>query len=605
MGITLQGLGAAAAGGVEGFQSQREDNRQQRTSDQKKTDFEQAQAAKKAIGTAPGAFEEVFQVANAMRADFDKRWSSGAGISELAQAGNFGAPPPGAGPGAVPVAPPPAIPTAPPPGPQITGGIGAAPVVPAPVPPPVIAPPVPPQVAGVAPGFAHGGVAQVPDDAAIPAIPPQAVPPQAVPPQAVPPQAIPPQQAAPPQQAPPQPGPPAPQPVVGPPAPEAVPTQPSPPAYKTRRDEYQDWFKKTSAAVALSGGLEGLQMFRDHEDALSRKQMFGYGMDGVTAMRDGNTGEAVRQLNTMLNVSPADPGMRFEAYDGNVHLVGNDGKRGKPYNQQQVMALIENNLKTPENYLDFQAEARAQGVADESVRSSKETEQLARRAQTEVERGAQEDERLGRRTQTEVERGALVTEEETMKHNVEMETVYSTNADSRQRAVTVVEKKMPSDIALTGATIIKALKDADSNSVRAASLAKAKALGWSEADFLAINSTLPTMIQNAKLDLGMDWMGPMMDDPAMGILLQGGIIDIMTSNPPEPGGANYADSIGIGALAYSGLAGVDLPAGTVIPRVRQLPTGEWEVDYAGKVIKVPGHVALAIKASKELAQGKK
>ncbi len=154
----------------------------------------------------------------------------------------------------------------------------------------------------------------------------------------------------------------------------AAPAQQS--EFGSRREAYKDWHKRSSAASAMAGGLEGLKAFQDHETALSRKQMMGYGMAGVQAMAGGQAGEAVKQLNTMLEVSPEDTGIKFEAFDGKVHLVGADGKRSEPYNQEQVMGLIESKLKTPENYLAFQKEAREQGIADESVRSSKEDEKV-------------------------------------------------------------------------------------------------------------------------------------------------------------------------------------------------------------------------------------
>jgi hypothetical protein len=100
--------------------------------------------------------------------------------------------------------------------------------------------------------------------------------------------------------------------------------------------------------------------------------MMGYGMAGVQAMAAGSTGDAVKQLNTMLEVSPEDTGMKFEAFDGRVHLVGADGKRSEPYNQEQVMAMIESKLKTPENYLAFQKEARDKWEGEEAAATAAE-----------------------------------------------------------------------------------------------------------------------------------------------------------------------------------------------------------------------------------------
>ena len=242
MGITLQGAGAAAAGAVGGFQSQRADNRAQREDIR-----EQAEEDRTA---RDDAYEQVFNQIQSKRGELDD-FSGGAQ--------------------------------------QLSGQVEAI--------------PVPGAAPGAAPGAIPGG-------------------------------------------------------------------QPQQPKFDSRRAAYKDWFKRSSAAAAMAGGLEGLKGFQDYESATSRKQMMGYGMAGVQAMAAGQAGEAVKQLNTMLEVSPEDTGMRFEAFDGKVHLIGGDGKRSEPYNQAQVMGLIESKLKDPENYLAFQEEARLQGTADEVARSN-------------------------------------------------------------------------------------------------------------------------------------------------------------------------------------------------------------------------------------------
>lgn len=306
MGITLnqfdQLAGGIAKGYKEGSTTRRdnaENRRQQGEADRTRTDWEQEQAAKKALAEQPPPiipYEQTFAAIQKSRATMDERWAGGL---------NYAAPP------------------------GDTAGILGI---------------------GAMPKLAEGGQVEVdPAAAGLPAGQP------------------------------------------------TQPTQQPPPSqYKTRREEYKAWQQKAASAAAMSGGLDGLKAFQDHENALSRKQMLGYGMEGVTAMRDGNAGEAVRQLNTMLDVSPEDTGMRWEAYDGKVHLVGTDGNKGKPYNQDAVMALIENNIKTPENYLDFQEQSRKRAADAETVRSSKEDERLARKTQKEVERAALENEKVAR-----------------------------------------------------------------------------------------------------------------------------------------------------------------------------------------------------------------
>ena len=131
-----------------------------------------------------------------------------------------------------------------------------------------------------------------------------------------------------------------------------------PPQGPTRRERYKKWYDEAYAAAARAGGIEGLQLFIDKENATSRQQMMGYAREAVTAIKNGMVGESVKLMNTALEVSPFDTGMEFIANDGKMYLMGPDGNMGEPYGQAELMAMIRDRLGTPENYLNMEEGAR-------------------------------------------------------------------------------------------------------------------------------------------------------------------------------------------------------------------------------------------------------
>jgi hypothetical protein len=166
------------------------------------------------------------------------------------------------------------------------------------------------------PGMAEGGLAQVPQQ----------------PPQQMGPQALPVQQPQQPQQ-------PAPQ--------QDIPS---------RRERYNQWYNQAAKYAILNGGLEGYGKFEEMENAASRRQVLGYALQAVNAMDQGNVGEAMRAGNAALEVTPFDTGLKFTAENGNLYMVGQDGKKGQPLNADMLRAFTDDHMKTPENYLDWKAQ---------------------------------------------------------------------------------------------------------------------------------------------------------------------------------------------------------------------------------------------------------
>lgn len=561
MGITLRQFDQLAGGAVKGYkgsQANRRDNaknkREQDAEDRTSTEWGQQQDANAHEGGRPPlpsaeqieAYKITSDESAQLRARIDEKWAATGQVGMPDYSAPAGGP-------AVAAAATPAAPN--------------------------IAAPMPPQVAGNVGNVSIGAIPEIPAVGAADGGQVQVGPPdQPVQPPA---QALPVQQPpAPPQQA------------------QALPVEQAPeqPEYKTRREEYKAWYKEAERKHAIAGGLEGVKMFRDNENALSRKQMLGYGMEGVAAMRDGNAGEAIRQLNTMLDVSPEDTGMRWEAHDGKVHLVGPDNKRGKAYNQEAVMALIENQIKTPENYLAFQEQSRLRAADAETVRKHGEDEKLARRTQTEDERSALITEGQKNTELTETQRSAEAGELEDMLHNVETETVAATRAEQLVRQVDILEQKLPAYLATAGAEVYSLIKNADTSAARAKILADSAKLGWTDTHRIAINKMIPDMIQNAKLDMGLDWLQTMGTNSGMGLLMQHGAINIMMGN--HQGSTSAASAVHLAGLAYAGMAQIDLPANTVLPSIKQ-ENGQWYAMYEGEKVAIPTHIAEAMKITKD------
>jgi hypothetical protein len=167
------------------------------------------------------------------------------------------------------------------------------------------------------------------------------------------------------------------QPPQQPQQPAALPTQPTPaptPAANmpSRRERYNKWYGEAAKYAALTGGLEGYQKFQEFENATSRRQVLGYGLQAVQMLDEGNVGEAMRAGNSALESTPFDTGLKFEAKDGKLYMVGKDGKPGQPLNANHLRAFIDNHMKTPEDYLEWKQQY-------ETERSNLEKERTDRR----------------------------------------------------------------------------------------------------------------------------------------------------------------------------------------------------------------------------------
>jgi hypothetical protein len=168
------------------------------------------------------------------------------------------------------------------------------------------------------------------------------------------------------------------QPAPQAPAPQALPQQQpaaaqvareQPTQQTTRRERYNDWYDETARYAVLTGGLEGYQKFQEMENATSRRQVLGYAQQAIRAMDQNNIGEAMRAGNTALEVTPFDTGLKFEAVNGKLVMVGPDGKAGEPLDANALRAFAEDHMKTPENYLQWkqQYETERKNLVDEGI----------------------------------------------------------------------------------------------------------------------------------------------------------------------------------------------------------------------------------------------
>ena len=107
---------------------------------------------------------------------------------------------------------------------------------------------------------------------------------------------------------------------------------------------------------------------------------------------------------------------------------------------------------------------------------------------------------------------------------------------------------------------------------------------------------IPDMIQNAKLDMGLDWLQTMGANSGMGLLMQHGAINIMMGN--HQGSTSAASAVHLAGLAYAGMAQIDLPANTVLPSIKQ-ENGQWYAMYEGEKVAIPTHIAEAMKITKD------
>lgn len=151
------------------------------------------------------------------------------------------------------------------------------------------------------------------------------------------------------------------------PAPQQSPNPPPPSKY---RDRLNAWQRGAESHAMMAGGLETLQKFREMENASSRRMILGYGLDAIRALDEGNVGDAMRAGNSALEATPFDTGMKFVAQNGQLHMVGEDGQPGEALTPNHLRAFVEDNMKTPETYLEWkkQVETERAGREGEKLR---------------------------------------------------------------------------------------------------------------------------------------------------------------------------------------------------------------------------------------------
>lgn len=315
------------------------------------------------------------------------------------------------------------------------------------------------------PGMAEGGLAQVPQQ------------PQQPPQQMMGPQALPVQQPQQPQQ-------PAPQ--------QDIPG---------RRERYNQWYNQAAKYAILNGGLEGYGKFEEMENAASRRQVLGYALQAVNAMDQGNVGEAMRAGNAALEVTPFDTGLKFTAENGNLYMVGQDGKKGQPLNADMLRAFTDDHMKTPEQYLDWKKQY--------------------------------ETERSNLTTEKETKRSNIAGEKETRRSNIEREKIAAKNAESTRQQVEQYIEEGPSREALRGAQGWNALATGVAAMQRADAAKMPNHLAWSTSDLNTLERDITDAVQGSALGFSGPWAKPVFKDSPLGSAAIGLVKDIRRTNNPE------------------------------------------------------------------------
>jgi hypothetical protein len=153
------------------------------------------------------------------------------------------------------------------------------------------------------------------------------------------------------------------------------------------RDRLSAWQRQAENHAMMAGGLETLTKFRDMENATSRRAIMGYGLDAIRSLDEGNVGDAMRSGNSALESTPFDTGLKFEASEGKLYMVGSDGKKGEPLSANHLRAFVEDNMKTPETYLEWkkQVETERKNLEGEKVaRKTAESGRISAEAQAET-----------------------------------------------------------------------------------------------------------------------------------------------------------------------------------------------------------------------------
>lgn len=335
-----------------------------------------------------------------------------------------------------------------------------------------------------------------------------------------------------------------------------------PPAAKppSRREKYNQWFSEASRLATLTGGLEGYQKFQEMENATSRRQVLGYGLQAIRAMDEGNVGEAMKAGNTALESTPFDTGLKFEAKNGQLHLVGQDGKPGEPLTADALRAFTEDNMKTPEAYLDWKA-------------------------------------------QYETERKNLVTEKQT---DTQLATGQM-NAESTRRQADQFVAEGPGRDLLRKAQAYAAL--ARGKAALSAGADGEEGLAWNENNILKIEEMGKTA-EEGGLGFGGPWMKEQGTNSELNSNAIGAAVEIRVANPPN--GMTHQDAATLARLAYFNELvdqnGKQVPIEGPLQealngiKVFQSKEGNFMVEYKGKQLIVPKEVGMRIQINRQQRQ---
>ena len=340
----------------------------------------------------------------------------------------------------------------------------------------------------------------------------------------------------------------------GAPPPAAGGAPPPAAARPSRRERYNEWFDKGKRLSLLTGGLEGLSKFEEMENATSRRQVMGYGLQAARAMDEGNVGEAMRAGNAALETTPFDTGLKFEAIGGKLHMVGEDGKPGAPLGANELRAFVEDNMKTPEQYLDWKA-------------------------------------------QYEVERGALVKEG-----------IAAKNAESTRRQADQYVTEGPGRDLLRKAQAYAALASGEAALMKAGAAGEDGGLAWTEENMLKIEE-----MEQTALDGGLGFGGAWIAEGARNSQLNSDAISaaVETRIANAPDAMTHNDASTISRMAYfNELVDEDgvmvTPDSTMLDLLSNTKVftddkGNFMVDYKGKSLLVPPHVGSRINLNKQQA----
>ena len=266
------------------------------------------------------------------------------------------------------------------------------------------------------------------------------------------------------------------------PGPTSAPTSAPAANMPSRRERYNKWYGEAAKYAALTGGLEGYKAFQDMENATSRRQVLGFGLQAVQMLDEGNVGEAMRAGNSALESTPFDTGLKFQANEGKLYMVGKDGVPGQPLSANDLRAYIENHMKTPEDYLEWKQQY-------ETERSNLETERL---------RGGELD-------------------------------VSERQVAVQERRMDLDEELGPRDTAAREMTAAAAALNADARLKSA--VAKASAYGWDEDNALRISQEVRQWSLDEFTGYNKEAEQFYKDNPQEFTEMKSGVAQIMLSNP--------------------------------------------------------------------------